>query len=142
VVDYITEFARTIWAGISGGFKLLFGQPSQTPPPVDGQKKAALHRTGSIVLGLVIALPIVLILGLMLASADPVFDDMMRKLFSIENLPEYIFRFLYIVVIGFVLIGLFMHAILPEKQAEKPDTQKAVLNPFLGWTEVESCSER
>ncbi len=135
LVDYITEFSRTFWAGISGGFKLMFGQSDQTPPPMEGQKKPALHRTGSILLGLVIALPIVLILGLMLASADPVFGDMIRKLFSIEKLPEYIFRFIYIVVIAFVLVGLFMHALLPENAAGKPDTHKAVLNPFLGWTE-------
>lgn len=135
VVDYITEFSRTIWAGISGGFKLLFGQQFQTPPPVDGEPRKALRKTGSIVLGLVIALPIVLILGLMLSSADPIFGDLLKKLFSFENLPEYIFRFLYVVVIAFVLVGLWMHAIHPERNADRPETQKAWMQPFLGWTE-------
>lgn len=136
LVDYVVEFAHTFWAGLSGGFKLMFGQGTQqTPPAMEGQPKTALHRTGSIVLGLVIAAPIVLILGLMLASADPVFGDMIRRLFSIEKLPEYIFRFIYIVVIAFILAGLLLHALLPEHNAERPDPNKAWMKPFLGWTE-------
>lgn len=135
VVDYVTEFSRTLWAGLSAGFKLMLGQVSQTRLSVEAEPKTALRKTGSIVLGLVIALPIVLILGLMLASADPIFSDLLKKLFSFENLPEYIFRFFYVVVIAFVLAGLWMHAILPERNAERPDTQKAWMRPFLGSTE-------
>ena len=145
MVDYVTEFSKTIWAGLSGGFKLLFLPNAESNPPAEpGQKsnppaepgqKSGLHRTGSILLGLVIALPIVLVLGLMLASADPVFGDVLKKFFSIEHLPEYIFRFFYIVIGAFVLVGLFLHAVLPEKAAEKPDTQQAWMKPFLGWTE-------
>jgi len=135
VIDYITELARTIWAGISGGFKLLFGQENQTPPPVDGEPKKALRKTGSVLLGLLLALPIVLILGVLLASADPIFSDLLAKVFRLENLPQYIFRFVYIVVITFVLIGMWMHAIHPDRAAERPETQKAWMRPFLGWTE-------
>lgn len=135
VADYVSEFARTIWGGISGGLKLMFGQNAAVPDPAEMGQKTALRRTGSVLLGLVIALPIVLVLGLMLASADPIFGDVLHKLFNLENLPEYIFRFVYIVVIAFVLVGLLLHAILPERDAVRPDPNKAWMQPFLGWTE-------
>jgi len=63
-----------------------------TCPATEGVK-----RLGSVALGLIIALPILVILGLMLAAADPIFSDMVKRLFSIENLPQYLFRFAYIV---------------------------------------------
>lgn len=135
MIDYVTEFSKTVWGALSGGFRLLFLPNSESNPPTVSGQKTARHHIGSILLGLLIALPIVLVLGLMLASADPVFGDMLKKFFNIEKLPEYIFRFFYIVIGAFVLVGLFLHAILPERPAERPDPQQTWMKPFLGWTE-------
>jgi hypothetical protein len=133
IVDYIVGFAKTIWAGMSRGFLLLRAN-DEGVPPLPGQK-TGMRRLGSVFLGLVIALPIILILGAILASADPVFSNMIKKIFSLENLPEYLFRFLYVVFFTYVFLGFLLHAILPFKAAEKPDPQKAILSPFLGMTE-------
>jgi hypothetical protein len=132
-VDYITRLAGAIWAGMSRGFKLLTVDENGLPP-LPGQK-TGMRRFGSVVLGIVIALPIVITLGAILASADPIFGDMLKRVLSLENLPEYLFRFTYIVVGGFFVLGLLLHAILPLKPSEKPETQKATVSPFLGWTE-------
>ncbi len=81
------------------------------------------------------ALPIVIMLGAILASADPIFSDTLRDIFDLENLPEYLFRFTYIIIGAYFILGLLLHAILPNKTAEKPETHKASMKPFLGWTE-------
>ena len=135
LVDYIVEFWKTAWAGLSRGFGLFVrNEEIGNPPNLPGQRKG-VKRLGSVALGLIIALPILVILGLMLAAADPIFSDMVKRLFSIENLPQYLFRFAYIVVGAYVLVGLFLHAVSPLKPAEKPDTQKTAIAPFLGAIE-------
>ena len=132
LLDFISELGKTIWAGLSRGFGLFVHAGSGSQPPELPGQKTGKHRIGSVLLGLVIALPILLILGLLLVSADPIYGDMVKRLFSIEKLPEYLFRFFYIVVGAYVLVGLFLHAVLPNSPAEKPDTQKPVVSAFLG----------
>ena len=133
-LDYITEFGKTVWAGLSRGFTLFTRSEISETPGAPAQKTGA-RRLGSVALGLLISLPILIILGLMLASADAIFADMLKKVFSIENLPEYVFRFVYILGMAYVLVGLYLHAVLPLKPAERPQTQKSEMAPFLGVTE-------
>jgi hypothetical protein len=132
LLDFISELGKTLWAGLSRGFGLFVHASSGNQPPELPEQKTGKHRIGSVLLGLVIALPILLILGLLLVSADPIYGDMVKRLFSIDKLPEYLFRFFYIVVGAYVLVGLFLHAVLPNQPAERPDTQKPVVSAFLG----------
>jgi hypothetical protein len=135
LLDYIGEMSRTIWGGISRGFGLFTRNlEPDSVPALPGQRTGA-RRLGSVALGLIIALPIIIVLGLLLISADPIFGNMIKRLFSIDNLPQYIFRFFYIVIGAYVLVGLYLHAILPLQPAEKPDTQKSQIKPFLGAIE-------
>jgi hypothetical protein len=132
-VDYIVRMFTSIGAGIVRGFGLL-STNNEGVPPLPGQK-TGIRRLGSVLLGIVMALPVVVMLGAILASADPIFSDMLQKMFSLQNLPEYLFRFTYIVVGAYLLIGLYLHAVLPKKEFDKPDTNKAGMTSFLGWTE-------
>lgn len=135
LLDYVGEMAKTVWAGLSRGFGLLaHNEAPGVPPSLPGQTPGK-RRIGAVALGLIIALPILILFGLLLVSADPIFGDLVKRLFSIQNLPEYLFRFFYIVVGTYVLIGLYLHAVLPLKPAEKPDTAKATVTPFLGSIE-------
>ena len=131
LLDIVTEFGKTVWAGLSRGFGLL----TRSEEPSIPEQRSTMRRLGSVALGLIIALPILAVLGLMLVSADPIFGDMIKRLFSIQNLPEYILRFIYIVFGAYVLTGLYLHAIMPLRIAEKPDTLSPRTRPFLGATE-------
>ena len=135
MVDFATELGKTLWSGMSRAFSLFIHTEGGAVPPDLTTKKSGLRRGGSVLLGLLIALPIVIVLGLMLAAADPVFGDMLKRLLNIEHLPEYIFRLIYILVGAYVMIGLYLHAILPARQTEQTDPDQAWMKPFLGWTE-------
>ena len=89
-----------------------------------------------VVRGVVIALPVVAIFASILASADVVFarrlDDFIQ-LFRLDNLPEYIFRLVYILVFAYALAGTFLHAV--HSAEEKLSEDKPFVPSFLGFTE-------
>lgn len=88
--------------------------------------------------GLVIALPIVTFFACLLASGDVIFNQKLGdflNLFSIENLPEYIFRFALIVICSLFLIGVFLHAAFNSKDTKLVGEEKPVIKAFLGFTE-------
>jgi hypothetical protein len=89
----------------------------------------------AIMRGVVIALPVIAIFASLLSSADPIFADRFEKfmeLFNLENLPEYIFRLVYILVFAYALAGTFLHA--AQKSGETFE-EKPRFAPFLGFTE-------
>lgn len=135
LLDYISQMGKSIWMGLSRGFGLfVHPEDPNVAPALPGQRSGA-RKLGSVALGFIIALPILIILGLMLVSADPIFGDLIKRLFSVDRLPEYIFRFIYILVGAYVLVGLYLHAVLPTQPAERPDPQKQGIKPFLGAIE-------
>jgi hypothetical protein len=88
--------------------------------------------------GLVIALPIIAIFASLLASADAVFGQRLEdlvELFKLENLPEYIFRMIYILAIGYALAGIFLHAASESKDEKLTGEEKPVIPAFLGFIE-------
>src|SRR5688572_29856361 len=89
-----------------------------------------------VVRGFIIALPVTAIFAALLSSADPIFalrfGDFI-DLFNIDNLPEYIFRLVYVLVLGYVLAGIFLHT--AQKSDEKIE-EKTWIAPFLGFTEA------
>src|SRR6185369_12711303 len=85
--------------------------------------------------GIVIALPVIAIFASLLSSADPIFADRFKKftdLFRIDNLPEYIFRLVYILVFAYAIAGTFLHA--AQKSNDQVE-EKQRFAPFLGFTE-------
>ena len=101
-------------------------------PPADGKRGRHLWP---ILRGIVIALPVIAIFASLLSAADPVFEKRFAdfiQLLNIENLPEYIFRLVYILILAYALAGTYLHA------AQKSDGQveeKKLISPFLGFTE-------
>src|SRR6185503_11455371 len=68
--------------------------------------------------------------------ADPIFAtrvDEFIKLFNLENLPEYIFRMILILLVAYVLAGTILHA--AQSANEKISEDKPVIPSFLGFTE-------
>ncbi len=92
-----------------------------------------------VVRGIIIALPIIAIFASLLASADAIFSQRLTDLikwFNIENLPELIFRLIYIVVIGYGLAGIVLHASTESKDEKLAGEGKPFIPPFLGYVEA------
>lgn len=90
-------------------------------------------------IGTLIALPLLLLLGALLASADMIFKARLGDLFNwlkIENFGEFIFRAIYVLILAYILVGAYVHALArsADKKALRPD--KPFFTPFLGHTEA------
>ena len=137
------RFADYIQGAFMLGVESLFRQiavfTSQPKPErAEGKPREGLRKSLSVLRGLLIALPIVLIFAAMLAEADPIFGDAFENfldIFDIENLGEYIFRSILICILAYILLGIFMHAFYKDHDAEL-DTEKRWLPRFLGITET------
>lgn len=132
--DYVVEFASVIAGGFSGAVLML--NKSKTPPSLEGTPTGRQgSRVWPILRGLLIAVPIVAVFGLLLASADHIFADWMKRILNVDRLPEYLFRAFYVLVIGGFLVGVYLKAVYPSKTQPKPDPNQPWFKPFLGWTE-------
>jgi hypothetical protein len=88
--------------------------------------------------GLLLALPLLLIFGALLAEADPAFAqglDDLWALFKIEKLPEYLFRAFYVAVLGYVLAGVYLYALTASRQ-ERVSTDAQQRFAILPLTEA------
>lgn len=133
MVDYLVEGVKVVWAGFSRPFQTF----SQPPAVVEGQPapRSFWRKAAPILRGVLIAVPVVAVFAALFSSADPVFSNWLQRLFNLEKLPEYILRFVLILILAFWLVGMFLHAILPAAKAERPDPAKPWMKPFLGSTE-------
>ena len=108
--------------------------PAASAPP-SGRRKTAF----AVLRGLLLALPVIALLAALLSSADPIFSNALAdflKLFRIQNLGEYIFRAIYILIGAYLLIGVYLHAAGPSQTEKLIGVEKPWLKPFLGWTEA------
>lgn len=97
------------------------------------------NRFWPILRGLLFALPVVAFFTLLLSAADLIFAQQLQeltRLFNLENLPEYLFRLVYIAILGYLLVGVFIHAASRSTDEKLLGLEKPVLPPFLGFTEA------
>lgn len=111
--------------------------------PAEGQPviaaRGSRRQAGAILRGLLLALPVVAVLAALLASADPIFADRLSRILDfsrIDRLGEYIFRLFYILVIGYILLGVYLHGLFNSQEVNLIGIEKPWLPPFLGWTEA------
>ena len=96
-------------------------------------------RLWAILRGVLIAIPILVIFAALLSSADLVFAQRVQdfvRLFRLENLPEYIFRCIYILVGAYALAGIFLHAAQKSRDEKLVGMDKPLVAQFLGFTEA------
>jgi len=90
--------------------------------------------------GIVIAIPIIAIFAVLLASADTIFSTQLnaflKLFFNLDKLPEYIFRLCYILFIAYVLAGVFLYAALHSQDEKLLGEEKPLISQFLGFTET------
>lgn len=97
------------------------------------------RRVLPVIRGLLIAIPVTAIFASLLAAADPIFGDYVAdfiEIFKLENLPEYIFRGVYILILGYLLAGLYIHAFTNDKDQKLIGEEKPWVPTFLGFTEA------
>ena len=134
LLDYAFGYLRLFGSMIAR--PLGFAQQSRRLPSGQaslGERPSA--RIWPILRGIVIALPVIAIFASLLSAADPIFAKRFQDLidlFNIEDLPEYIFRLVYILVFAYALAGAILHA--AQRSDEKVE-EKTWVAPFLGFTE-------
>jgi hypothetical protein len=104
-----------------------------------GGKKERWNKVKPFLRGLLIAIPILLVLGALLASADLIFRDRLSNIFDwikIEDFGEVIWRAIYILVLAYFLAGAFIHALTLSAERKTPGAEKPWIKPFLGTTEA------
>jgi hypothetical protein len=134
LLDYLFGYLRLMGSTIARplGF-VAENRRLASEQPVQTEKRGA--RVWPVLRGIVIALPIIAIFASLLSSADPIFANRFKDfidLFKIDNLPEYIFRLAYILILAYLLAGIYLHA--AQKSDEKVE-EKTWIAPFLGFTE-------
>jgi hypothetical protein len=114
-------------------------QKGETPAPAAPGSKTGWKRFWAVLRGVLIAIPILVIFIALLSSADLVFAQRVQdfvKLFRLENLPEYIFRTILILVGAYALAGTFLHAAQKSRDEKLAGMDKPLVPQFLGFTEA------
>ncbi len=144
ISDYVANFFKLFISTISKTLLIFVGKDKKevddsgesSDLKVDNVKKGS--ATWSIIRGILLTLPIVLVLAALLASADPIFNqkfEALLKIFNIDKLSEYLFRAFYILVLAYLLVGAYIHAFIASKDDQLIGLDKPWLPPFLGWIE-------
>lgn len=103
------------------------------------EKHANIKRIWPYARGLLIAMPLLLVLGALLASADLIFKARISNIFDwlkFENLFELTFRATYIAIFAYLLAGVWIHALTRSADKQSIDTDMPIFRPFLGHVEA------
>lgn len=109
------------------------------------QEKEAQGSAGNkipfvaILRGLLIALPIVVVFAMLLASADVVFNQKIADFFDLFDsgkIIEYVFRFFMIFACAFLLVGVYLHTLSQSKDEKIASEITGSNKQILGFTEA------
>ena len=140
--DYVPAFFKLLGAVLTRPAELFKRGPAANGTPSANQVSLRKGSRGAlrVLVGLVLALPVLAVFATLLSSADPIFSERLSNLlssFDISHLGEYIFRLFYILVFAFLFSGVYLHAVRPAQAEPRTDPQaKFWLQPFLGWVEA------
>ncbi len=148
--DFIAQFLKFFLNCITGGVLYFIQakkdkaadspavQATEADMPSSTKTNKQKMKVSPFVRGLLLALPILVVLTLLLTSADPVFANRIQGLFawlSFDNLAESLFRLTYIVIIAYVLLSAYYYGSTLSEKWEKGHHIKPILQPFLGTIE-------
>ena len=133
--DYAAGFFRLFGSALGRGFSFIT-ETRRKQAELESEEKS--RKFWPIIRGLLIALPVVAFFASLLSSADLVFAQRWEnfiELFRLENLPEYIFRGIYILLIAYLLVGIFLYAAAKSRDKKLLGEEKPTVAPFLGFIE-------
>jgi hypothetical protein len=143
LADYGANFIRLVGSMLARPVLFINELKKRTQGLPESERQSAggrlgWKRTGAVLRGLLISIPILAVFAALLASADAVFAQGLNQfiaLFRLEKLPEYLFRLAYILVGAYLLSGVFLHAAQKSGDEHLIGEQKPLLSAFLGFTE-------
>ncbi len=133
--DTLRAAAVLVFAALARPLK-IFAERGELP--AERQPSPLSQQGWAVLRGILLALPVVGLLALLLASADLVFAERLQSALDalrLDRLPETLFRLFYIAALTFVFCGVLLHAALPAHQVKPSPQNSRFLSPFLGWTE-------
>lgn len=136
IADYITNFFHMI-----GGMVTLPWQDKadENIPKEQSGFKTWLKSAQPAFRGVLLAIPVLLVFTALFSSADLVFAKRVSELaanLKLENLPEYIFRGLLILLIGYLFSGIILYAAKHSDSPQLLGKEKSIFPAFLGSTET------
>jgi hypothetical protein len=135
--DYFMGALRLIGAAFANPVRFLSSKETTTTKGAESPVRKVSFWT--VLIGILIAIPIVGALIGLLASADPIFSgkvDEFFKIFRIEKWGEYLFRGCYIMILAYLVIGMILHAITATREKKLIGVGKPWLPPFLEWIQA------
>jgi hypothetical protein len=138
--DYVARFFTLGLGMLTNPLRYFFSKPDnqEEPKVLPVQKSSNRQWIVALLRGLLLALPVIALLTALLASADPIFSTRLEgflSFFKLEKLGEYVLRAIYIVCLGFLLLGVFLHSLTASQEEKLIGLEKPWLTPFLGWIE-------
>lgn len=133
--DYIKGGLTLALSGLVG-LPLSIGSLAQSDSPADSPK--AKRGALSVLIGLLIAGPFLLIFGLLLSMADSKFSAAISELFAWfrpDNFGEKLLSFILIAGFTWIVTGLLHHVLLKTGTQKKEVDERPWIKPFLGLTE-------
>jgi hypothetical protein len=135
--DYLRGLAELIASAVIRPLGLLAngrqGRTDNTPSRTRARRWIPALR------GILLAVPFLVLFSALLSAADPIFSRAFEAFlawFQIDNLPEFLFRVFYILVLAYCLAGLYLHALTLSQDEHLIGVEKPWLKPFLGVTEA------
>ena len=138
--DFVVGFFYLLFSSVAKPVQIFLQPKAEDQSGIDGHKESSSRwrRWLPVLRGLLLAIPVLLVFGALLASADPIFSGYMEdfiELFNIENLFEYIFRGFMVLVLAYLFSGVYAHALLDSRDHKLIGLEKPWLPRFLGFTE-------
>jgi hypothetical protein len=131
--NYLYKSTLLIWDAATAPFFSVL-KVRNFPAEPDGNQRS--FTVWSLLRGLLIALPIVVCFGSLLAAGDVVFKQKLDDFFDLDNLSENILRGILILFYAYFIAGALLHAALKSRDENLSGDHKSAIKPFLGFTET------
>jgi hypothetical protein len=139
LADYVLNILKLALSMIARPLTFLVERKKTVPAELQASNGSRAKRFWAIFRGSLIAIPIIVIFAALLSSADLVFAQRVQdftRLFRLENLPQYIFRCIYIAIAAYALAGVYLHAAHKSMNENLLGLNKPLVTPFLGFIEA------
>ncbi|MCJ7694484.1 MAG: DUF4173 domain-containing protein [Anaerolineaceae bacterium] len=139
LIDGITSFFKMFLSLIIDPERLVISQVKRSKQKTEGEKKSSARKVTPFLRGILIALPLLLILGALLAQADLIFSDKNSNIIDwlkIEDFGSFVFRVFYISILAYALTGAFVYVFTQSVEKHPNNTNTALFKPFLGKVEA------
>ena len=119
------------------GLPLALIQSSHHEESESTQKKSK-GKGLAILRGVLIAIPLLVIFGLLFSAADPIFSERISGAFSwlrIEITDEFVAQVVLVLLFTYFGFGALWHALTKTQQPQPVEPDQPLVRPFLGMTE-------